>query len=75
MKTLFPKNPTWILHTRNGDIAKSDPEAEKKDYYCESQEPRAETPGERTATAVRGDNHAGVKNKRQKFIACYNMFF
>ena len=75
MKTLFPKNSAWILHTRNGDIAKSDPEVEKRDYYCESQEPRAEAPDERTVTAVRGDNHAGVKNKRQKFIACYNMFF
>lgn len=75
MKALFTKNPARILHTRNSDIAKSDPEAEKKDYYCESQEPRAETPDERTATAVRGENHAGVKNKRQKFIACYNMFF
>ena len=75
MKTLFPKNPARILHTRNSDIAKSDPEAEKKDYYCESQEPRAETPDERTATADRGENHAGVKNKGQKFIACYNMFF
>jgi hypothetical protein len=75
MKALFTKNPARILHTRNSDIAKSDPEAEKKDYYCESQEPRAETPDEWTATAVRGENHAGVKNKRQKFIACYNMFF
>ena len=56
---------------KNGEL----PEAEKKDYYCESQEPRAETPGERTATAVRGENHAGVKNKKQNFFACYNMFF
>jgi len=76
MKTLFPKNPTWILHTRNGDIAKSDPEAEKRDYYCESQEPPAGEPRARQgAGEARGDNHAGVKNKRQKFIACYNMFF
>ena len=63
MKTLFPKNPAWILHTRNGDIAKSDPEVEKRDYYCESQEPRAEAPDERTVTAVRGDNHADVKTR------------
>jgi len=75
MKTLFPKNPAWILHTRNGDIAKSAPEAEKGDYSGESRGPRGEAPDERTVTAVRGDNHAGVKNKRQKFIACYNMFF
>ena len=73
MKTLFPKNPAWILHTRNSDIAKSDPEAEKKDYYCESQEPRAEMPEERTM--VRSDNAASVKTKKQKFFACYNMFF
>ena len=72
MKTLFPKNPAWI-RTRDGDIARSDPNVEKRDYFCESQEPRAEAPDERTT--VRGDNLAGVKNKRQKFFACYNMFF
>ena len=72
MKTLFPKNPGWI-HTRDGDIAKNEPYADRRDYYCEGQEPRADMPEERTT--VRGDNHAGVKNKKQNFFACYNMCF
>lgn len=73
MKTLFPKNPAWI-RSRNGDIAKNDLcAAYKRDYYCEGQEPRAEMPEERTM--VRSDNAASVKTKKQKFFACYNMFF
>ena len=73
MKAFFSKS-LLKTQTGNNDIAKNDLcAAYKRDYYCEGQEPRAEMPEERTM--VRSDNAASVKTKKQKFFACYNMFF
>lgn len=70
MKKFLQKNLLKIQPGNNA-IAKNDLYA-NRDYYCEGQEVRKETSEE--SASVRKDN-ASVKTKKQKFTACYNMFF
>ncbi len=70
MKTFFSKSHSQA-QTRNDDIAKDDLYA-NRDYYCEGQEVRVEISEDSTHVQK---NEAGVKTKKQKFTACYNMFF
>ena len=70
MKAFFSKS-LLKTQTGNNDIAKNYLYA-NRDYYCEGQEVRIEV-SESGANVREGS--AGVKVKKQKFSACYNMFF
>ena len=72
MKAFFSKS-LLKTQTGNNDIAKNDLYA-NRDYYCEGQEIRIEA-SEKSANVEHDVSGAEVKVKKQKFSACYNMFF
>lgn len=72
MKKFFSKS-LIKTSTGNNDIAKNELYA-NRDYYCEGQEIRIEA-SEKSANVEHDVSGAEVKVKKQKFTACYNMFF